>query len=108
MSLDGSQASLVSQAQRHVEAMARQTAQTVDQLLRQSVHMSGLAIERATAAERRVAILEADNAALRAQLREHEGQTSQTEPSVTEQAIVRIGEALVAQHMGGAGGMPQG
>lgn len=106
--LDGSVTSQIAQMQRHVEAMARTTNEYTSKLLAQSHAMASTALDRHLQAERRLAIVEADNAALRAQLREAEGAASGEPvetPSAVEGALLQIGQAW-AQANGLVPGQP--
>ena len=97
--LDGSVTSQIAQMQRHTEAMARVTNEYTSKLLAQSHAMAATALDRHLQAERRLAIVEADNAALRAQLREAESAASGEPieaPSATEGALMQIVTAYAA------------
>jgi hypothetical protein len=95
--LDGGAISLVAQTQRHLEAMMRQHVASVAQVLQQASNMSMIAVDRLLASERRLAIVEADNAALRAQLREAEGsEPTDAGPTALETAAIQIATAFAA------------
>jgi hypothetical protein len=91
--LDGGAISLVTQTQRHLEAMMRQHVASMATVLQQATGISTMATDRLLATERRLAIIEADNTALRAQLREAEGQEAPAEPSALETAAIKLATA---------------